>query len=95
MSELQVMTRINAFKSKTRHFLSSRACRECGSLERYFKTWNDSDCICLGCFPDFDKIKSIGKTKSEINKHNEKVEKMKKDNWSIPIVYGGYNTTKG
>jgi len=91
-NELPTMTIAEAVKSKTNHFNIKRGCLECGSKERYLPNFNPHSCVCVGCCPEPWKSISCKKLKTEEKILNAKKQKMIKDNWCIPSVFGGYNT---
>lgn len=88
--DFPLMTRKEAFDTDTKYFQCAKGCKDCGSKLRYWTTKSDSSIFCFGCHPDTSE--TCSKIKVASKKHNDKVKKMIKDNWTIPTVYGGYNT---
>lgn len=81
-------------KNKIRNFYSKVVCHQCGTNEKYFLTWSTHDCLCASCYPNCMDVLSRSTIFIDEKKKNAIKKKAKKDNWSIPEVYGGYNTCK-
>lgn len=92
MSELETMTILQAAKNKIKHFNTKRACLICGSKEKYLPNFNPNTCVCVGCYPNPWEVLSHADLTREEKANNKKKQKLKKENWSLPTVYGGYNT---
>lgn len=90
--DLPTFTILEAVKNKIKHFNIKRPCLECGSTERYLPNLNPHSCLCVGCYPEPWKAISCKKLKTAEKNLNKKKEKMRRDNWSIPVVFGGFNT---
>ena len=89
---LHAMSTKQACTLKVRHFYAKQCCTKCGSLEKYMLNFNPSSCVCVGCYPEPWKEASCGKLNASENKRNKEKAKLKKDNWGLPVVFGGYNT---
>lgn len=92
MNTLPVMSIRDAIKTRTERFLCARRCKECGSFERYCASFSCGFIFCEGCFPQELQVKSCKEVKLEEKRRNEELDKTKKKNWGIPVVFGGFNT---
>lgn len=89
---LHMMNTTQACKLKVRHFYAKQCCTICGSKEKYLPNFNPNTCVCVGCYPNPWEVLSHADLTREEKANNKKKQKLKKENWSIPTVYGGYNT---
>ena len=90
-TDLPTLTTMQAITQRVRNFNAPRACKACGSHERYLSAWGIHYCSCVGC--EVAGGLSKGAIKAAEGQHNRKVAKNKRDNWSIPRVFSGLNTS--
>lgn len=79
--ELETMSIKEALRNGVKHFNCNRACKDCGSKERYIPD-GLYEAFCAVCFPIIVTL-SASKIKVAQNKHNANVTDKKKRNWSI------------
>lgn len=89
---LHIVSYDNAFKHKIMNFYSTRKCYDCGGYERAMQTTSKSSCHCAVCYPIVGSDISYQTVYLKEKLLNEEKAKLIKKNWSIPVVYGGYNT---
>jgi hypothetical protein len=92
MQNLEVMTISEACKTKTRYFRTKRACKECWSRRKYLITFTQNQCVCVGCCPNPWEHTSTGQMNAELRSVSKRIKKAERNNWTIPVVFGGYNT---
>lgn len=87
------MTRKQACDTDTIYFTTNKVCPECGDNRRWRANKNKYFIYCYTCFPDGDILfpRDINKQEKD---YNAAKQKLMKSNWSIPVVFGGYNTNK-
>ena len=93
MSDFPKMTRKEAWATDTIFFTTNKPCPECGDKRRWFSSKSDSFVFCYTCIPQGDFLKPRDINKKEKDSNAAKI-KLKKENWGIPVVFGGYNTNK-
>lgn len=91
---LHIVSYKNAFKYKIMNFYTTKKCRDCGSHERAMQTPSQSSCHCAYCYPIEGSDITYQSVYLREKSLNEKKAKLRKDNWCIPVVYGGYNTVR-
>lgn len=89
---LHLMSTKQAISLRVNHFYAKIPCKACGSREKYLMNFCPSSCLCVGCYPEPWKDESCGDINAAQNKHNKEKAKLKKENWGLPVVFGGYNT---
>lgn len=89
---LHIITVKQACAIRVNHFYAKQPCQLCGSREKYLLNFGSNSCLCVGCYPEPWVRVSYGQLKYAESKHNAEKAKLKKKNWSIPTVYGGFNT---
>lgn len=89
---LHIMNTTQACKVKVRRFYAKQCCTICGSKEKYLPNFNPNTCVCVGCCPNPWEVLSCKNLKTDEEQKNKNKQRLKKENWSLPTVYGGYNT---
>lgn len=91
---LHILSYKDALRFNIRTFYTFKQCKDCGSHERAMQTRSQSSCYCAECYPIEGSDTSYQSVYLREKNLNEGKAKLTKNNWSIPVVYGGYNTAK-
>lgn len=91
--EFPNMTMKEAFATDTKYYTGRNACPDCGSRRRWWEGKTGNFVYCYECIPEGEMISKcqIGKAEKE---NKLKIDKLKKNNWTIGTAFGGYNTNK-